>query len=172
MRTLVLNSGFEPVQLVSWQRALCLVLSSKAEIVAEYDHVVRSVSQAFQLPSVIRLKKYIRAVRRIGLARCTRKNVFIRDQFQCQYCGVHCRPTTITIDHVLPRSRGGKLSWDNVVAACHICNRRKGDRLPKEANMELLKVPRRPGWKELIQDIQSEAVADWLPYLDSLHVAS
>ncbi len=167
MRTLVLNAGYEPMQLISWQRALCLVLSQKAEVIAQYDAVVRSVSQAIQLPSVVRLVRYVQVVSRFGFVRCTRRNVLLRDRFQCQYCGVKCREGAISIDHVMPRSRGGKTSWTNVVAACHTCNRRKGSLTPEEAGMPLRKPPKRPTWRDLIDDLsRTGAGADWLPYLD------
>jgi len=167
MRTLVLNSGYEPVQLISWQKALCLVLTAKAEVVAEYNQVVRTVSQMFPLPSVVRLKRYVRVVQRITFARCTRKNVLLRDRHQCQYCGVQCRPGTITIDHVVPRSRGGRTVWENVVAACHTCNRRKGDLNVERSGLKLMRAPRRPAWRELLEETHRDVVSDWLPYLDS-----
>lgn len=166
MRTLVLNAGYEPMQLISWQRALCLVLSEKAEIVARYDQVIRSVSQSMQMPSVVRLTRYVQVVSRFGLVRCSRKNVLLRDRYQCQYCGIKCRQSEISIDHVMPRSRGGKTIWTNVTAACHNCNRRKGSLTPEEAGMTLLKVPKRPSWRDLLDDFgQATGGADWLPYL-------
>jgi 5-methylcytosine-specific restriction endonuclease McrA len=168
MRTLVLNAGYEPMQLISWQRALCLVLAQKAEVIAEYGAVVRSVSRAINLPSVVRLVNYARVVTRFGFVRCTRKNVLLRDGYQCQYCGVKCRPAAITIDHIVPRSRGGKTTWTNVVAACHPCNRKKGSRALEKTGMMLLRPPRRPAWKELIDDYNREAASDWLPYLEKV----
>lgn len=167
MRTLILNAGYEPLQLVSWQKAICLVLTSKAEVIAEYGQVVRTVSSIYPLPSVVRLKRYARVVRRLSLARCTRKNVFLRDKFQCQYCGAQCRAGSITIDHVIPKSKGGMTSWENVVAACQDCNRRKGSRTPEAVGLQLRRKPRRPGWKDLIEDGNRDMVADWLPYLDA-----
>lgn len=166
MRTLVLNAGYEPMQLISWQRALCLVMSQKAEVVAEYNAAVRSVSTSVNLPSVVRLIRYVRVVSRFGFVRCTRKNVLLRDSYQCQYCGVKCRPGAITIDHVMPRARGGKTTWTNVVAACHPCNRKKGSRLLEKSGMVLLRAARRPAWKELIDDGARETASDWLPYLE------
>lgn len=154
------------MQLISWQRALCLVLAQKAEIVAEYSEVVRSVSKAVALPSVVRLLRYVRVVSRFGFVRCTRKNVLLRDGYQCQYCGVKCRPGAITIDHVVPRMRGGKTVWTNVVAACHTCNRKKGSRSLDDTGMILMKAPRRPAWRELIDDGNRDAASDWLPYLN------
>ena len=168
MRTLVLNAGYEPMQLVSWQRALCLVFAAKAEIVAEYDKVVRTISTSFKLPSVVRLKRYVRVARRLGLVRCTRKNVFLRDRFRCQYCGAHCSAGHITIDHVVPRSKGGRTMWNNVVAACPACNRKKGDRDLKESGMRLVHHPRRPTWSEIMGSGDTEPyVSDWLPFLES-----
>ncbi len=166
MRTLVLNAGYEPMQLVSWQRALCLVLARKAEIVAHYDEVVRSVTQVMQLPSVVRLVEYVQVVSRFGVVRCNRRNILLRDRHQCQYCGVSCRQGDISIDHIIPRSRGGKTIWTNVVAACHGCNRKKGALLLEDCGMKLLKVPRRPTWRELIDDLRASAGHGWMQYLD------
>ena len=167
MRTLILNAGYEPLQLVSWQKAICLVLTSKAEVIAEYGQVVRTISTIYPLPSVVRLKRYARVVRRLSLARCTRKNVFLRDKFECQYCGAHCRSGSITIDHVIPKCRGGATSWENVVAACQDCNRRKGNRSPDSVGLKLRRKPHRPGWRELLDDSHQDVVTDWLPYLDT-----
>ena len=167
MRTLVLNAGYEPMQLISWQRALCLVLSQKAEVVAEYDHQVRSVARSFSLPSVVRLKRYVQIVKNFGLVRCTRKNILLRDRYQCQYCGVRCTHNSATIDHVMPRSKGGKTTWSNVVVACHPCNRKKGNRLLERISMRLKRKPRRPSWKELMADEDGkEPNHEWLPWLD------
>lgn len=168
MRTLVLNAGYEPMQLISWQRALCLVLSQKAEVISEYEARARSVAISFRLPSVVRLKRYAHVVSRFGFVRCTRKNVLLRDTYQCQYCGVKCRQGAITIDHVVPRARGGKTTWTNVVAACHTCNRRKGSKELERSGLVLSRRPRRPNWRELIEDHNTELAPDWLPYLASV----
>lgn len=165
MRTLVLNAGFEPMQLISWQRALCLVLTQKAEVVAQYSAVARSVSQSMQLPSVVRLVRYVQVVSRFTFVRCTRKNILLRDHYQCQYCGIRCRPGAISVDHVVPRCRGGKTTWNNVVAACHACNRRKGAATPEAVGMALLRPPRRPAWRDMMDGLNDNEYADWLPYL-------
>ena len=165
MRTLVLNAAYEPIHLVSWQKAMCLVFTAKAEIVAEYDHMVRSVTHLFKLPSVVRLKRYVRTFKRTMNARCTRRNVLMRDRYKCQYCGISCSISTITIDHVMPRSRGGKTVWDNVVAACHPCNRRKADRTPMEAGLPLLKIPKRPTWVDLLEESHRDLLDSWMPFL-------
>lgn len=165
MRTLVLNSGYEPMQLISWQRALCLVLSSKAEIVAQYGEVVRSVRASFPLPSVVRLVRYVRFIKRYGIVKCNRRNVFLRDRYQCQYCGVRCNQMTVTLDHIIPRSRGGQASWENLVTSCSICNRKKGDRTLDDCGMRLRSVPRRPSWSDLIEYSNMDVESAWLPYL-------
>jgi 5-methylcytosine-specific restriction endonuclease McrA len=165
MRTLVLNAGYEPMLLISWEKALCLVLSEKAEVLAEYGQMVRTVSQSFALPSVVRLKRYVRLVKRFGAARCTRKNILLRDRYQCQYCGVHCSSASASIDHIIPRCRGGRTSWDNVVVACHDCNRRKGDKSLAESGFKLMSKPRQPTWSELLGETNYIVEAAWLPYI-------
>lgn len=166
MRTLVLNAGYEPMQLITWQRALCLVMIGKAEIVAEYNKMVRTVREQYAMPSVVRLTRYVRVVKRLGLVRCTRKNILIRDNYQCQYCGVTCHPSTITIDHVIPKCRGGRTQWNNVVAACAACNRRKGDRPLTDSGLNLLKPPARPTWQEMMRAFDEPFLHDWLPFLN------
>ena len=165
MRTLVLNAGYEPMQLISWQRALCLVVAKKAEIVARYDQMVRSVSTSLPLPSVVRLVRYVKAVSYFGRVRCSRKNILLRDHHQCQYCGIYGRGSAMSVDHIFPKSRGGKTTWDNVVAACHECNRRKGSLTLTEAGMVLRKQPRRPSWRELITSLSHDTGAEWASYL-------
>lgn len=162
MRTLVLNAGHEPVQLIRWQRALCLVLLEKAEVLSEYGRKIRSVDRIFPLPGVIRLKIYIRSFHHRGLLRCTRKNVFARDDHRCQYCLRRFPVKELTLDHVLPRSRGGRDSWSNIVSACSGCNRRKGDRLPSECGMQLQRRPRQPGISDLLSRDEYSFFADWL----------
>ena len=168
MRTLVLNAGYEPMQLVSWQKALCLVLANKAEVIIHSETVIRSVKLTMKLPSVVRLVRYVQAVGKLAMVRCSRKNVLLRDRYQCQYCGVVCRPTTSTIDHIVPRSRGGKTTWTNVVTACATCNRHKGSRSLDSAGLKLLRAPRRPTWHELVEQLRSDPSFSWLPFLDRL----
>jgi 5-methylcytosine-specific restriction endonuclease McrA len=164
MRTLVLNAGYEPMQLISWERAICLVLSQKAEMVAAYDRVVRSVSAAFPLPSVVRLKTYVRVVRRYTFVKCTRKNILLRDRSQCQYCGTLCKTGKITIDHIIPRCRGGKTQWENVVAACRTCNHHKGNLTLEQSGLTLSRKPKRPVWHDLLLDHEGITVDAWSPY--------
>lgn len=138
---LVLNGSFEPLHFTNARRAITLLLAGKAESVEPSPRVVRSTSQAFPLPSVIRLAMYIRKpfVERVAF---NKKNILRRDHYTCQYCGR--RGDRLTVDHVLPRSRGGSTTWTNVVAACLRCNLRKGSRTADEAGMLLVRTPAHP----------------------------
>lgn len=142
MRTLLLNSSYEPLRIISWQRAVTLFYLDKVEVVRSYDKVLRSASRVLPTPAVVRLFRFVRR-HRVRIA-FSRRNVFLRDGYRCQYCGEVLPAAELTTDHVVPRSRGGPTSWDNVVTACSPCNRRKGGRSPAQAHMELAKRPRRP----------------------------
>jgi 5-methylcytosine-specific restriction endonuclease McrA len=137
---LVLNQGFEPHDVCRTRRAIVLVYCGKAELVEDSRGEVHSVSRSFAIPSVIRLTQRVR--RPFHERRLTRLEVFVRDNFTCQYCGRGTRE--LTLDHVVPRSQGGVHSWENVVSACKTCNRRKGGRTPEEAGMKLLSEPKAP----------------------------
>jgi 5-methylcytosine-specific restriction endonuclease McrA len=141
-RTLLLNSTYEPLQVISWQRAVTMMWLQKVEVVRTYERHIRAVSRAVPMPAVIRLHSFVRLKRvRLGFSR---RSVFTRDNYRCQYCGRRCSLGEVTCDHVVPRSQGGATDWDNVVAACPECNRLKGGRTPTEAGMRLLKRPRQP----------------------------
>lgn len=140
-RVLILNASYEPLHVCSVKRAVSLLMHEVAERIEDSDKVLRSPSQLFPVPSVIRLKKFVKRPFRQRVA-FNRKNVFRRDEHSCQYCGI--KASELTLDHVLPRSRGGSTSWENVVACCHKCNARKRDRLPDEANMHLNRKPFAP----------------------------
>ncbi len=137
---LVLNQGFEPHDVCRTRRAIVLVYCGKAELVEDSRGEVHTVSASFAIPSVIRLTQRVR--RPFHQRRLTRVEVFLRDGYACQYCGRETRE--LTLDHVVPRSQGGGHSWENVVSACKLCNRRKGGRTPEQASMKLLNEPRAP----------------------------
>lgn len=158
MRTLVLNAGYEPLHTVSWQRAICMIFTCKAEVVEEYNKLIRSVSSQFNLPKVIRLTKYVSFFRHSGLAKCNRKNILLRDQYTCQYCGVSINGKDATIDHIIPRSKGGKSDFLNLVACCQKCNNKKGNKLLGQTKMKLLKKPKTPRVCEL-GGFPNEAIA-------------
>ena len=154
---LVLNADFRPLSyfplsLWSWQEAVKAVFLGRVNIVANYDHAVRSPSFEMRLPSVISLKAYVASSRRPAF---TRFNVFLRDRFTCQYCGDRFPTQELTFDHVIPRSKGGKTTWDNVVAACARCNLVKGDRTPRAAAMMPLVRPLQPTTYQLQENGRS-----------------
>ena len=137
---LVLNANFEPVNVCDMRRAINLLLAEKASLVVNGRGEIKTISTSFPRPSVIRLQKMITRPRRH--LKPTRREIFRRDNYTCQYCGK--KTAVLTIDHVIPRYRGGKHTWDNVVAACSSCNHRKGGRILSEANMRLLHSPGEP----------------------------
>ncbi len=148
---LVLNADFRPLSyfplsLWSWQDAVRAVFLDRVAVLSEYEVEVRSPSQAMRLPSVIALRDYVTTARRPAF---TRFNVFLRDGFTCQYCAVRHPAPDLTFDHIIPRSRGGRTVWENVITACGACNLRKGARLPRECRMYPLQPPRRPSTWEL-----------------------
>lgn len=146
---LLLNASYEPLRVISWQRAVTLFFSEKVEIVEEYEHEIRSVSVAIKAPAVVRLLRYVKIGRRTPPF--SRFNILARDSFECQYCRESLTSKSATLDHILPRSRGGKTSWENVVCCCKSCNVTKGSRTLKEAGMKLLKKPIRPDWLPVLQ---------------------
>ncbi len=159
---LVLNATYEPLNVTSLWRACSLILSNKAEVIeAHPERVIRSPSTTLPHPIVIRLRSYVR-VPRLQARRITRRAIFARDGFRCQYCG---GTSSLTVDHVTPRSRGGGSTWDNVVTACAPCNLRKGDKLPREADMPLRHEPRTPA-PEVFLTLSSPTVpSPWRAYL-------
>lgn len=133
---LVLNASYEAITIVNARRALVLV-SKGAAVVEEPTNIL--VHKLVYLPSVIRLRTYRRTPHRRPQA--TRRNIFRRDGMQCMYCGAHAPKVVLELEHILPKSRGGRDDWDNLVASCHSCNQKKGDRLPEEAGMALIRRP-------------------------------
>jgi 5-methylcytosine-specific restriction endonuclease McrA len=145
---LVLNADYRPLSyyplsLWPWQEAVKAVFLDRVDVIAEYEHEVHSPSFAMRLPSVISLREYVSQDRPPAF---TRFNVFLRDGFVCQYCG---DAEDLTFDHLIPRSKGGRTTWENIVTACGPCNLRKGGRLAKEVNMHPHRRPRRPSMHEL-----------------------
>ena len=161
---LVLNASYEPLNIVSVQRAIVLLLKEKAELVEAAKAQVRAERMVLNWPLVIRLVTYVPLPRRLPLP-LSRRTVLARDLYTCQYCGIEPGRTELTVDHVLPRSRGGLTTWENVVAACGPCNRRKGNRTPEEAGMKLSSVPSRPRFVAVILLGESHAHEVWNKYL-------
>ncbi|HEU4838346.1 MAG TPA: HNH endonuclease [Micavibrio sp.] len=148
---LVLNADYRPLSyfplsLWPWQEAVKAMFRDSVTVISEYDRVVRSPSFEFRLPSVLVLKEYVPAVRRPAF---TRFNVFLRDEWHCQYCGERHKTNDLTFDHVIPKSRGGRTSWTNIVTACRPCNIMKGHKLPPECKMYPIGEPVQPTIFEL-----------------------
>ena len=145
---LVLNADFRPLSyyplsLWPWQEVIKAVFLDRVDVISTYEQEVRSPSFSMRLPSVVALKQYVAQDRPPAF---TRFNLFLRDAFACQYCG---SPSDLTFDHVVPRSRGGRTTWENIVTACAPCNLAKGGRTPFEAHMQPFREPRRPSMFEL-----------------------
>ncbi len=160
-RALVLNATYEPIAVVSSRRALLLVIATKAELIHPTSRFYRSESFTFPEPSIVRLSHYVRVPHDRGVA-LNRRTLFARDHGRCQYCG---KPAE-SIDHVVPRSKGGRHSWDNVVAACKYCNMRKTDRLPHEVGFVLAKTPTVPKRKVWLIAVSGNTPEEWMQYLD------
>lgn len=161
-KVLILNQSYEPISVCSTKKALLLLFLMKAEIVEERgNHAVRTVRDRYPFPSVIRLSAYLRVpFRKIELSR---KNILRRDGYRCQYCGTTTSP--LTVDHVIPRSRGGADSWENLTCACVKCNNKKGNRTPDEARMRLLSVPKKPHHVLFLKHYLGKVDEAWRPYL-------
>src|SRR5205823_3946614 len=138
---LVLNASYEPLNVTTVRRAHVLVYKGKAEVIEELDQPLHSATDTYPWPHVIRLVTYVK-VPRTAQRKISRRALFARDEWSCVYCGTS--GGRLTLDHVVPRSRGGESDWENVVTACAPCNLRKGDKLPEEASMTLRRPPRPP----------------------------
>lgn len=143
-QTLLLNASYEPLRIVHWQKAITLWCQGKVEVISVYDREIRAVSFTIRLPSVIRLLRYVRVKRRLDYVPFSRANIYARDQYTCQYCGDPFPTSDLTFDHVVPVAKGGRKDWENIVTCCISCNRRKGGRTPEEADMHLVRTPKRP----------------------------
>lgn len=160
-RALVLNASFEPLSVVTTRRALVLVLSERAILLHGSGHDFRSARVSFPEPSVVRLVHYVRVPHQTRVA-VTRRSVFVRDGHRCQYCGAQAE----NIDHIVPRSRGGTHSWENVVACCRRCNARKEDRLLEETGFSLARPPRAPRSRLWLLAASGEVREEWAPYVE------
>ncbi|MGH2762737.1 MAG: HNH endonuclease [Thermoleophilaceae bacterium] len=162
-RVLVLNASHEPINVCTVRRAAVLILKQRAEILEEGDWALHAENLTLARPVVIRLLAYVRIPRDAHRRKITRRAVFARDRWTCQYCG-HERGG-LTVDHVIPRSRGGDSTWENIVTCCAPCNRRKGDRMPRQANMVPTRKPRAPSPTVFIHVATPSIPAAWEQYL-------
>jgi len=148
--TLLLNSTYEPLRVVHWQKAIALLWQGKVEVLEVYDREVHGVSISFKLPSVMRLLKLVRLKDSHRAVKFSRINIFTRDGYTCQYCRSKFRTEELTFDHVVPIAKGGRKTWENIVTACWRCNNKKSGRTPKEAGMRLMKRPVKPRWSPIV----------------------
>jgi len=161
-RVLVLNATFEPINVCTVRRAVVLLLKEKAELLERGLWELHSESSTLARPVVIRLVSFVKVPRDAHRRKITRRAVFARDDWTCQYCGAR---SNLTVDHVIPRSKGGPSSWDNIVASCAPCNRRKGDRTPAQANMHPSSAPHTPRAEIFIRVSSPTIPPAWRAYL-------
>ena len=159
----MLNASYEPINVCTVRRAAVLVLKERAEIIERADRSLHAESFTMPRPAVIRLMTYVRVPRDAHSRKITRRAVFARDRWTCQYCGVE--RVTLTVDHVIPRSKGGTSSWEHIVACCAPCNRRKGDRLPRHARMHPRTKPRTPSPNVFVHVATPRIPTAWEQYL-------
>jgi len=159
---LVLNQNYEPLSICNVRRAVILLYLGKAEVVNRLDNCfLRSVKLRLPVPTVVRLLLFKRIPRKEVVL--SRKNILMRDNFQCQYCGR--KHVELTVDHVIPRDRGGREIWENLVCACLRCNKIKGNRTPEEADLMLLSAPRKPSYIAFFRYYVGGVHETWKPYL-------
>jgi 5-methylcytosine-specific restriction endonuclease McrA len=162
-KVLVLNATYEPISFVSMKRAVVLLLKEKAEVIeASVERRLRAERHNFPYPLVIRLMTYVPVPRFFNLP-LSRRSLLSRDNYMCQYCSATDRP--LTMDHVIPKSKGGKTEWTNVVAACVTCNRKKGNKLPAEIKMFPHKAPAKPAYIAVVLLGQAKGNETWAKYI-------
>ena len=164
---MLLNASYEPLRIVSWQKAFILVFQQKVEVLEEYGAIIRTVSDEFRVPAVLRLRHWVRLRRRNTLVRFSRANLYARDGYRCQYCDEQYSERELTLDHVVPVAKGGKKSWENIVTACLDCNQKKGHKSLMEMGYTLKKKPTAPNWLPgTVGSVRTRTVSPiWEPYL-------
>ncbi len=166
-KTLKLDSSYRPIDIVDAVEALVLCLIGKAQAIESYNKEIHSVAESFTLPAVIVLNRYVKFQFKVVAVR--RQEVILRDQCTCQYCAKKFPVDKLTIDHIIPKSKGGENTWENLVAACKKCNQRKGNRTPEQANMKLLNTPKKPKFN-ILRAVGKSQVSDlWKNYLWDSH---
>lgn len=161
MRSLVLNFDYSPITVCTVERAFLLIYRDKAEQIQSFESFeLRTVSRSYPVPAVVRLMRYVKIPYKS--VELTRNNIFKRDNFECQYCG---SPRDLTLDHVIPRSKGGPSNWKNLVTACKSCNARKGDFSPEQAGLPLKQAPFKPSYVMFLREFSGFEFDEWMPYL-------
>jgi 5-methylcytosine-specific restriction endonuclease McrA len=171
-RTLILNAWMSPHSIATWQQAICLLVTGKVDVLEEYEAEVSSPSVTIRIPAVARLRKALDTHKK-GV-KFSRVNVLTRDGFRCCYCGQKKSARELNYDHVVPRHKGGRTVWENIVSACFSCNSRKGNRTPEQAGMRMHFRPYRPRALPMTQPLLVSVDTmpqQWAPYLDAARVA-
>ena len=160
-----MNITYEPLRVIDWKKAITLLMLGKVEVIEEYGRDIHSVTFTIKLPSVVRLLRMVRTPK--TPVKFSRQNIYARDKYRCQYCGRRFPIEDFTYDHVIPKSRGGKTAWRNIVTCCMQCNRKKGGRTPKEAMMTLVRKPSKPKWLPTLRVTIGfkEVPTSWRDYL-------
>ncbi|HEO64786.1 MAG TPA: HNH endonuclease [Spirochaetes bacterium] len=169
MNVLLLNNTYEPVKVISWQKAIILHFKEKVDIIEVYeDFEIHSEKLALNVPAVVRLHYYVNIHKHLNL-RLSKENIFYRDNYTCAYCGKRLPKDQLTLDHVIPLSKGGKKAWNNIVAACNSCNNKKGNHLPEHSHFRPMKKPFEPSVKSYLSFfIKVQRIPDqWKDYLPS-----
>lgn len=163
--TLLLAATYEPIDVISWQDAIRLMTLGKVEVVEEYDKELHSTYLIIKMPAVVRLLSMFKKKKK--KVKFSRVNIYARDRYNCQYCGCGGKMKDFTFDHVVPKSRGGKTTWENIVTCCSDCNLKKADRTPQEAGMQLIRKPKQPQWLPAVTiRVSQKSVPDaWRDYL-------
>ena len=163
MQTLPLDSTFFPVRIINWQRAMILLLTGRAGVVTEYDDkLIRSTTQSLSLPKILRLFNRHNTQRHVKF---TRLNVYLRDNYTCQYCTKPFAFKELTFDHVIPISKGGKTNWKNIVTCCKKCNTKKAAQTLKESGLKLMNKPKRPSWSAtMCLKIKENDPSEWFQW--------
>lgn len=143
-QVLLLNISYEPLNVINWKKAINMLFLGKVEVIEEYNDEIHSISFTFKMPAVVRMLSMVRKNK--SPVKFSRQNIYARDRYTCQYCGVKFTSEELTYDHILPKSRGGRTEWENIVTSCMACNRKKGGRTPHEASMRLIRRPSQPDW--------------------------
>lgn len=144
MRVLLLSRNFEPISVVNWRKAMRMLFLEKAEVIEESDLKIKSANMEHNIPSIMRL--LIPFKKKKSIIKFSKNNLFARDNYRCQYCGKKGDHKGLTYDHVVPKSRGGKTTWENIVTACSDCNGLKANKTPEEAGMTIKTKPTKPNW--------------------------
>lgn len=168
-RSLLLNASYEPLRVITWQKAVVLLVKGKVEVIASHGLMIRGVTVTLELPSVLRLLRRVRVTRRFHQVPFSRTNIYLRDKYRCQYCARRFSAPDLTFDHVIPASQGGRKEWENIVTCCIVCNRKKGGKTPDQAGLKLVRRPTRPSYlpSYAITYGMAEVPAVWRDYLYS-----